>query len=225
MNWHSRRDAKQARLMSAEVFIKGKAVATDDIAKVLTAVMRPGDRVILEGDNQKQATFLAKALTEVDPKKVNDVTMLIPSVSRDEHLDVFDRGIASEINFAYAGVQSVRLAKMLEENTLKIGSIHTYLELYSRLFVDLTPDICLVAAEKADRDGNLYTGYSTEDTPTLVEAAAFNQGIVVVQVNEIVEKGALPRVDIPGDWVDIIVESDAPYQMEALFTRPQEDPG
>ncbi|NLG29682.1 MAG: malonate decarboxylase subunit alpha [Clostridiaceae bacterium] len=219
MNWHSRRDAKQARLMSAEAFIKGKAVTTGDIAKVLTAVMRPGDRVILEGDNQKQATFLAKALTEVDPKKVNDVTMLIPSVSRDEHLDVFDRGIASEINFAYAGVQSVRLAKMLEENTLKIGSIHTYLELYSRLFVDLTPDICLVAAEKADRDGNLYTGYSTEDTPTLVEAAAFNQGIVVVQVNEIVEKGALPRVDIPGDWVDIIVESDAPYQMEALFTR------
>ena len=61
MNWHSRRDAKQARLMSAEAFIKGKEVATDDIAKVLTAVMRPGDRVILEGDNQKQATFLAKA--------------------------------------------------------------------------------------------------------------------------------------------------------------------
>ncbi len=91
MNWHSRRDAKQARLMSAEAFIKGKAVVTGDIAKVLTAVMRPGDRVILEGDNQKQATFLAKALTEVDPKKVNDVTMLIPSVSRDEHLDVFDR--------------------------------------------------------------------------------------------------------------------------------------
>ena len=34
----------------------------------------------------------------------------------------------------------------------------------------------------ADRDGNLYTGANTEDTPTIVEAAAFRDGIVIVQV-------------------------------------------
>ncbi len=219
MNWHSRRDMKIQRLEGASAFVDQKQIQTQKISQALEALMRPGDRVIIEGDNQKQASFLAKALTGVDPAKVNGVTMMIPSVSRDEHLDVFDKGIASEINFAYAGVQSVRLAQMLADNKLKIGAIHTYLELYSRLFVDLVPDICLVAAEKADPDGNLFTGYSTEDTPTLVEAAAFHQAVVVVQANEIVERGQLPRVDIPGDWVDLIVLADEPYQMEALFTR------
>lgn len=219
MNWHSRRDMKIQRLEGASAFIDHKQIRTQAITQALEALMRPGDRVIIEGDNQKQATFLAKALAGVDPAKVHGVTMLIPSVSRDDHLDVFEKGIASELNFAYAGVQSVRLAQMLAEGKLKIGAIHTYLELYSRLFVDLVPDICLVAADKADPDGNLFTGYSTEDTPTLVEAAAFQQGLVIVQANEIVGRGELPRVDIPGDWVDLIVEADAPYPMEALFTR------
>lgn len=219
MNWHSRRDMKIQRLEGASPFIDHKQIRTQAITQALEALMRPGDRVIIEGDNQKQATFLAKALTGVDPAKVHGVTMLIPSVSREDHLDVFDKGIASELDFAYAGVQSVRLAQMLAEGKLKIGAIHTYLELYSRLFVDLVPDICLVAADKADPDGNLFTGYSTEDTPTLVEAAAFQQGLVIVQANEIVGRGDLPRVDIPGDWVDLIVQADEPYPMEALFTR------
>ena len=212
MNWHSKRDMKQARLESASPYVNHKLIETESIAEALEALMRPGDRVVIEGDNQKQATFLAKALTRVNPDKVHDVTMIVPSISRPEHLDVFDKGIASEINFAYAGMQSVRLAEMLAENKLRIGAIHTYLELYSRLFVDLIPDICLVAADKADPDGNLFTGYSTEDTPTLVEASAFHQALVIVQANEIVERGALPRVDGQGGWVDLVVLADEPFQ-------------
>ena len=219
MNWHSRRDSKKARLEATSTWLDGKVIPTDSITRVLEAAMRPQDRVILEGDNQKQAGFLARALTEVSPEKVHGVTMIIPSVSLPEHLDVFEKGIAREINFAYAGVQSVRIAEMLEKKQLQIGAIHTYMELYARLFVDLKPDICLVAALKADPDGNLYTGYSTEDTPTLAEAAAFQQGLVIAQVNELVGRGELPRVDIPGDWVDLVVESDQPFQQEPLFTR------
>ncbi len=219
MNWHKKCDLKQARLRGASPYLNQKQIKSESIVDALEALMRPGDRVVIEGDNQKQATFLALALTKVNSDIVNDVTMIVPSISRDEHLDVFDKGIASEINFAYAGKQSVRLADMLAENKLKIGAIHTYLELYSRLFVDLIPDICFVAADQADPDGNLFTGYSTEDTPTLVEAAAFHHAIVVVQANEIVESGKLPRVDIPGDWVDLFVLADEPFQLEALFTR------
>ena len=85
------------------------------------------------------------------------------------------------------------------------------------MFVDLMPDVALVCAEQADRQGNLYTGPNTEDTPTIVEATAFHNGVVVVQVNEIVDK--LPRVDIPASWVDVIVPADKPYQVEPLFTR------
>jgi malonate decarboxylase alpha subunit len=98
-----------------------------------------------------------------------------------------------------------------------VGAIHTYLELYGRLFIDLIPRVALVAADKADRFGNLYTGPNTKETSTVVEATAFKDSIVIVQVNELVDE--LPRVDIPGSWVDIVVEADRPYQLEALFTR------
>jgi malonate decarboxylase alpha subunit len=85
------------------------------------------------------------------------------------------------------------------------------------MLVDLTPRVALVVADKADRHGNLYTGPNTEDTPMIVEAAAFRGGVVVAQVNEIVEH--LSRVDIPGDWVDVVVQSPAHYAIEPLFTR------
>ena len=42
-------------------------------------------------------------------------------------------------------------------------------------------------------------------------------GVVVAQINEIVDH--LPRVDIPGDWVDVVVQSPAHYAIEPLFTR------
>jgi malonate decarboxylase alpha subunit len=89
--------------------------------------------------------------------------------------------------------------------------------LYARLFVDLTPHVVLVCAEQGDSEGNLYTGPNTEDTPTIVEAAAFHDGIVIAQVNKLVDK--LPRVDIPGSWVDIVVQSDRPFAVDPLFTR------
>ena len=83
--------------------------------------------------------------------------------------------------------------------------------------MDLTPHVALIAAVQADRDGNLYTGPNTEDTPTIVEATAFKSGIVVAQVNELVDK--VPRVDIPGDQVDFVVKADRPFYVEPLFTR------
>src|SRR5256885_10022746 len=39
----------------------------------------------------------------------------------------------------------------------------------------------------ADAQGNLYTGPNTEDTPAIVEATAFSGGIVIAQVNEMVD--------------------------------------
>jgi malonate decarboxylase alpha subunit len=153
----------------------------------------------------------------VNPDKVHDLHLLISSITRPEHLDLFEYGIARKVDFAYAGPQSLRVAQMLADGKLSIGAIHTYLELYGRLFIDLIPNVALVAADRADAAGNLYTGANTEETPTLVEAAAFRDGLVIAQVNEIVDE--LPRVDIPGSWIDFVVVADRPYQLEALFTR------
>lgn len=219
MNWETQKQSKAERMNQASSVANGKVVATEDIVNLLEAVVRPNDKVALEGCNQKQAAFLADALTKVDPGKVNGLNMIIPSISRDEHLVLFERGIAKELNFAFAGVQSVQLSKLLAENIVHIGAIHTYLELYGRLFLDLTPNVVLLAADKADEKGNLYTGFNTEETPTIAEAAAFKNGIVIVQVNELVSSEELPRIDIPGDWVDYVVKADKPYPMVPLFTR------
>jgi malonate decarboxylase alpha subunit len=167
-------------------------------------------------DNQKQADLLSRCLVKVDPKKVHDLHLIISSISRPEHLTLFELGIATKIDFAFAEL-SLRLAQLLEDGVLHIGAIHTYVELYARLFLDLTPNVALVCAEEADEEGNLYTGPNTEDTPVIVEAAAFHSGIVIAQANRIVKK--LPRVDIPASWIDIVVESDRPYAVDPLFTR------
>jgi malonate decarboxylase alpha subunit len=51
-------------------------VAPSESAKaLLEAVIRPGDRVCLEGDNQKQADFLAEVLASVDRQQIHDLHM------------------------------------------------------------------------------------------------------------------------------------------------------
>ncbi|WP_096203168.1 malonate decarboxylase subunit alpha [Bacillus sp. FJAT-45350] len=216
-SWTTRREEKKRRIEQISGLLDGGVLRTENIVEALEVLIAPGDRVVLEGNNQKQATFLSEALAKVSPKKVHDLHMLISSISRPEHLDIFEKGIGSKVEFAYAGPQSLRISQMLEDGKLEVGAIHTYLELYARMFVDLIPRVALVAADKADKDGNLYTGPNTEETPTLIESAAFHDGIVIVQVNEIVDE--LPRVDVPGSWIDVIVVADKPYQLEPLFTR------
>lgn len=216
-NWHTRGDDTALRLSAVKGLAKGKIVDAADTVALLEAVLRPGDKVNIEGDNQKQADFLAKKLCQVDPAKVHDLHMIQSTLSIPEHLDVFDKGIARKLDFAYAGSQGKRLAQMVQNGGIELGAIHTYLEMYSRYFIDLPPRVSLMTADAADRDGNIYTGYSTEDTPAIVEATKFNQGIVIFQVNKIVDK--VSRVDIPSDWVDFVIESPTPYMLNPLFTR------
>ncbi|WP_327371678.1 malonate decarboxylase subunit alpha [Streptomyces sp. NBC_01217] len=217
--WNKRRTAKRERLASAARHSDGRLIKPDELGQVLEAVIRPGDKVALEGDNQKQADFLSRTLAACDPKRLHDLHMLIGSVSRGEHLDLFEEGIASKLDLAYAGPQSVRIAQLVADGTVSIGAIHTYVELYARMVIDLRPDIALVCASAADKHGNLYTGANTEDTPIIVEATAFHDGVVIVQADEIVGEGELPRIDIPGDWVDLVVQADRPFFLEPLFTR------
>jgi malonate decarboxylase alpha subunit len=216
-SWTTRREEKARRLARVQPWIHGPLLDADKIVDALQNLISPGDRVALEGNNQKQADFLSRALARTDPKKIHDLHLLISSVSRAEHLDLFQKGIARKIDFAYAGPQSLRVAQLLEDGQIELGAIHTYVELYARMFVDLTPRVALVCAEQGDAQGNLYTGPNTEDTPVIVEATAFRHGIVIAQVNSLVDQ--LPRVDIPGSWVDLIVLADRPYAVEPLFTR------
>jgi len=211
------RRARERRLQAGAQYAQGKRVARENATALLEAVIRSGDRVCLEGDNQKQADLLAVSLAAMDSNKVHDLHMVQSGVVLPEHLDVFERGIARRLDYAYSGPQSTRIAHLLFGGKIELGAVHTYLELFARYYIDLTPQVALIAAVSADRHGNLYTGPNTEDTPAIAEATAFKDGVVIAQVNEIVD--TLPRVDIPGDWVNFVIESGTPFYVEPLFTR------
>ncbi|NMM26756.1 MAG: malonate decarboxylase subunit alpha [Glaciimonas sp.] len=219
--WNQQQSNRAARLLRAHTALgnalSGKLLPAARIDDLLYSVLESGDRVCLEGNNQKQADFLAKALAGLDASRIHSLHLLLSVLALPEHLDVFQRGIARKLDFSFSGPQAVRLARMMQSGQIEVGAIHTYLELFGRYFVDLTPRVSLIAAEAADRHGNLYTGPNTEDTPAIVEATAFKSGIVIAQVNQIVD--VLPRVDIPADWVDFVVQAPTPYYIEPLFTR------
>lgn len=215
--WQKQRRERQARLDKASGLASGKLVPHENTKALLEAIIRPGDRVCLEGDNQKQADFLAETLASADPSRIHDLHIVQTGIVLQSHLDLFDRGIARKLDFSYSEPQGAALARALTAGRIELGAIHTYLELFTRYFMDLTPHVALIAAISADREGNLYTGPNTEDTPTIVEATAFKSGIVVAQVNELVDK--VPRVDIPADRVDFVIKADRPFYLEPLFTR------
>src|SRR3984957_5363420 len=129
--WNRRKARKAARLARIAAWMTGPVLESSAIVEALQALIEPGDAVALEGDNQKQADFLSRSLVQVDPAKIHDLHLLISSVSRPEHLTLFERRIASRIDLAFAGPQSVRLAQLLEDCKLEIGAIHTYVELYA----------------------------------------------------------------------------------------------
>ena len=208
---------RQARLGRARTITGGKLLRPEQVTELLEAIIEPGDRVCLEGNNQKQADFLARCLSRVNPENVHDLHLVQSVVALSEHIELFERGIARRLDFSFSGPQGGRMAKLVGSGTIQIGAIHTYLELFSRYFIDLTPRVSLIAAQAADAAGNLYTGPNTEDTPVIAEATAFKNGIVIAQVNRIMDE--VPRVDIPADWVDFVVESPKPHYIEPLFTR------
>jgi len=215
--WNTLEQQRQQRLQRAAEAGLQREVPHTRVIDLFEAVIEPGDRVCLEGNNQKQADFLAESLAQVNPERVRELHMVQSVLSLPSHLDVFERGIAKRLDFSFSGPQGARLAGLVAEGRIDIGAIHTYLELFGRYFIDLTPKIALVAAQAADRHGNLYTGPNTEDTPVIVEATAFGGGIVIAQVNEIVD--TLPRVDIPADWVDFVTLAPTSNRCSPVIRR------
>ena len=216
-DWQTERRTREERMKAGSAFAQGKMVAEENTKALLEAVIRPGDRVCLEGDNQKQADFLAASLANANPEILHDLHIVQSGIVLPEHIDLFEKGIARKLDFSYSGPQGGAIARALDSGKIELGAIHTYIELFGRYFMDLTPQVALTVARAADRDGNLYMGPNTEDSPVVIEATAYKSGIVIAQVNEIVDN--LPRVDVPGDQVDFVVLTKTPFFVEPLFTR------
>ena len=113
-SWTTRRDEKRRRMQLVQPWMKGPVLPNARIVEAFEAVIVSGDSVVLEGDNQKQADFLSRSLVEVNPGKLHDLHLIISSISRPEHLTLFELGIAKKIDFSYAGPQSLRVGSEWE---------------------------------------------------------------------------------------------------------------
>src|SRR3977135_1112383 len=63
-SWNAQKTTLAKRLADGRRYASGKTIEVADLPNFLEAVIRPADRVCLEGDNQKQADVLAAALTD-----------------------------------------------------------------------------------------------------------------------------------------------------------------
>jgi malonate decarboxylase alpha subunit len=70
-NWNAQRTSLTERLADGSRYASGKTVEAADLSNFLQAVIGPGDRVCLEGDNQKQAMFSRQRLpTSIRPRSM-----------------------------------------------------------------------------------------------------------------------------------------------------------
>ena len=76
-DWKSGRRDLEARLEAGGRFARGKLVAAADLAPFLEAVLRPGDRVCLEGDNQKQESALSSQIIRQVRMELEEVLQLL----------------------------------------------------------------------------------------------------------------------------------------------------
>ncbi|MFU1922154.1 malonate decarboxylase subunit alpha, partial [Klebsiella pneumoniae] len=60
--WSRRRQEKQRRLERVRGLADGAVLPRERLVAALEALIAPGDRVVLEGNNQKQADFLSRSL-------------------------------------------------------------------------------------------------------------------------------------------------------------------
>lgn len=128
--WDTGKRSRDERLAAASRYARGKLVSHDDATKLLEAVVRSGDRVCVEGDNQKQADFLARCLTEVDAGVIHDLHIVQSGIVLAKHLDLFEAGIARRLDFCYSAPQGAPRARTLAAGKIELGAIHTYLELF-----------------------------------------------------------------------------------------------
>ena len=79
--WTIRRDEKRRRMQAVEPWMKGPVLAREKIVEALESIIVSGDRIVMEGDNQKQADFLSRSLVQVSAKKIHDLHLIISSIT------------------------------------------------------------------------------------------------------------------------------------------------
>ena len=75
-SWTTRRAEKNKRMQLISSWMSGPLLQREKLRESLEALIAPVDRIVLEGDNQKQADFLSRSLVKADPKKLHDLHLV-----------------------------------------------------------------------------------------------------------------------------------------------------
>src|SRR5690606_27284095 len=120
--WDTRKRGRQRRLERAANLGLAPQITPEQITQLLQTVIEPGDRVYLEGNNQKQADFLADSLAACDPQQLHHLHMVQSVLALPSHLDLFENGIASRLDFSFSGPPGARLARLVQDKQIEIRS-------------------------------------------------------------------------------------------------------
>ena len=105
-SWTTRRDEKRRRMQLIQPWMKGPILPKERIIEALETLIVSGDRIVLEGDNQKQADFLSRSLVKVDPKKLHDISVGKYSFGDSERqIDDLDELVAVDDAFTPDGLE------------------------------------------------------------------------------------------------------------------------
>ena len=78
---------------------RGKFVSHDKVPQVLESIIESGDILCLEGDNQKQADFLANQLATLDKKDLRDIHLVMSCITLPAHIELFKKGMTRQVDF------------------------------------------------------------------------------------------------------------------------------
>ena len=108
-----RRKNKAQRIDRVGRLARGKFVSPNNVPALLKRIIEPGDILCLEGDNQKQADFLANALASLDRKDLRDIHLVMSCITLPAHIELFKKGMIKQVDFCYAGPQGGAVADLV----------------------------------------------------------------------------------------------------------------
>ena len=87
------------RLERARTITNNKYVSPEDIVRLLELVIEPGDKICIEGNNQKHADFLSQSLAAVNNQIIYDLHIVQSNIALPAHLDIFEKKNCKKIRF------------------------------------------------------------------------------------------------------------------------------